>query len=317
MQGAMRKTAIELLQAGTVDRVLGWKKGLLPEEREIAIFREKEEIEQELVYDPCCGQNLSKTLIQESQKIGRILVFLRPCDGAGYDLLLREHRLRPEGVYTVGIPCPGVLDLVKLGEKYPQGLNSLEMVGDEVQLSAQGKAETLPLASLLAETCQSCARVSPVAYEMSLGEGQEQPKPLALDPYAKVKEIEALSPEERFRFWQGELSRCIRCNACRNVCPACSCRQCVFDNPASGVANKAAADAFEEKLFHLIRAYHVAGRCVDCGQCDRVCPEHIPLHLLNRKLRQDLTAFYGEAAGALTAYALTDAEPGQEKGGGK
>ena len=57
----------------------------------------------------------------------------------------------------------------------------------------------------------------------------------------------------------------MRCNACRNVCPACSCVKCVFDNPASGVAAKASADDFEENLFHIIRAFHVAGRCTDCG----------------------------------------------------
>ena len=114
------------------------------------------------------------------------------------------------------------------------------------------------------------------------------------DRFDMVEKLEAMTPDERFAFWRGELSKCIRCNACRNVCPACSCDKCVFDNPNTGVHNKAAADDFEENMFHIIRAFHVAGRCTDCGECTRVCPQGIPLHLLNRKFIKDIDELYGD-----------------------
>lgn len=47
-------------------------------------------------------------------------------------------------------------------------------------------------------------------------------------------------------------------------------------------------------MFHIIRAFHVAGRCTDCGECSRVCPQGIPLHLLNRKFIKDINDFYGD-----------------------
>ena len=128
---------------------------------------------------------------------------------------------------------------------------------------------------------------------------------------------EKMSPEERFAFFQKELSKCIRCNACRNVCPACSCRKCVFDSTKFDSAQKANSDSFEEKMFHIIRAFHVAGRCTDCGECSRVCPQGIPLHLFNRKFINDIDQFYGEyqagedtdSKGPLTNYTFDDVEP--------
>ena len=95
-------------------------------------------------------------------------------------------------------------------------------------------------------------------------------------PLEEVRRIEAMSPEVKFAYFQSELSKCIRCNACRNVCPACSCRKCVFDSTKFDSAQKANVDSFEEKMFHIIRAFHVAGRCTDCGECSRVCPQGIP-----------------------------------------
>ena len=69
---------------------------------------------------------------------------------------------------------------------------------------------------------------------------------------------------------------------------------------------------------HLhIRAFHVAGRCTDCGECSRVCPQGIPLHLFNRKFIKDIDELYGEyqagedtdSKGPLTNFTFDDAEP--------
>lgn len=95
--------------------------------------------------------------------------------------------------------------------------------------------------------------------------------------------------------------------------------KCVFDNPNSGIAAKANDTEFEEQMFHIIRAFHVAGRCTDCGECSRVCPQNIPLHLLNRKFIKDIDTLYGEFQAGdvpegktpLTDYRTEDTEPGK------
>ncbi|MCL2365347.1 MAG: 4Fe-4S dicluster domain-containing protein [Defluviitaleaceae bacterium] len=98
----------------------------------------------------------------------------------------------------------------------------------------------------------------------------------AANPDARFADIEHLdgeTPDARYAFWQAHLTRCIRCNACRNACPTCHCKTCIRDG----------SHPMEHLHFHITRAFHQAGRCTDCGQCGRVCPQRIPLHLLNRK----------------------------------
>ena len=159
----------------------------------------------------------------------------------------------------------------------------------------------------------SCKSKKHVTYDELIGEDGDV---LDSNRFDMVEKLENMTAQERFDFWRDQLSKCIRCNACRNVCPACTCENCVFDNPDSGVSNKTAADSFEENMFHIIRAFHVAGRCTDCGECSRVCPQNIPLHLLNRKFIKDINSLYGEyqagedttSRAPLTDYTADDCE---------
>ena len=283
--------AKELLANGTVDRVYGWKKGEFAYDVTPALFRNEEELG-EFVFGDFCGANVSKYLVAESKKEGgKILVFLKPCDTYSLNQLTSEHRVDRDKIYAVGIPCEGMLTGSALKDKVDSIL-SVETEGDTVKVETlYDGVKTFPASDLLPDRCRNCKSKKHVTYDELIGEEGEV---IASGRFDEVEKLEKMTPDERFAFWQGELSRCIRCNACRDVCPACTCEKCVFDNPNSGLENKAAADSFEEKMFHIIRAFHVAGRCTDCGECSRVCPQHIPLHLLNRKFIKDMNSFYGE-----------------------
>lgn len=295
----------ELLDNGTVTRVLGWKKGLFEYDPTPAVFTKETGLD-ELVYNWYCGANLSKYLIKECPTTkpvlrpgtpepadpGKMLVLLKPCDSYSFNQLLTEHRIDRTHIYALGIPCKGKKKEEKDGA--------------------------------MLDRCLCCKGKDHVAYDELLApELSEDTK--EKDRFEEVARLEAMTAEERFAFWRTELSKCIRCNACRNVCPACSCYKCVFDNFDSGISSKANTDEFEENMFHIIRAFHVAGRCTDCGECSRVCPQGIPLHLLNRKFIKDIDELYGEyqagaeegQRGPLTNFTQEDCEPSivYEKGG--
>ena len=297
MQKISRETLIEkakeLLQNGTVSSVLGWKAGEFSYDVTPATFNSVEELEKDFVYNDFCGANFSKYLVKATIKAeGKILVFLKPCDTYSFNQLLTEHRFDREKVYAVGIPCEGMVDVEAIRKAAGEGIVSVECTNDGLVVDTlyNGKVK-LAEQDVLLERCKVCKSKKHVAYDELLGDEGEVIESKRFD---EVERLEKMTPDERFAFWQRELSRCIRCNACRDICPACTCEQCVFNNPKSGVENKAAANSFEEKMFHIIRAFHVVGRCTDCGECSRVCPQNIPLHLLNRKFIKDIDNFYGE-----------------------
>lgn len=307
-----------LLADQTVSRVLGWKKGETVLDLEPAFF-ETEESLKEFCYDGFCGANLSKYMIEASKLEGTTLVFLKPCDTYSFNQLLKEHRVDREKAYIIGVGCKGKLSPVKLKELGFANIRSVEGAEadgpcETLTVHTRRDTQTIPYADAMLERCHVCKGKEHRIYDELIGESKDT---VDADRFARVAEIEAMKPLERFTFFQNELSRCIRCNACRNVCPACSCRKCVFDSTKFDSAQKANSDSFEEKMFHIIRSFHVAGRCTDCGECSRVCPQGIPLHLFNRKFIKDINELYGEfqagedseTAGPLTSYTLQDAEP--------
>ena len=323
MQKITRELLIEkasnLLSNGTVSCVLGWHKGEFGYDVTPAIFKTVEELNDGFVFNDFSGANFSKYLVSKTQKLeGKILVFLKPCDTYSFNQLLTEHRFDREKVYAVGIPCEGMADISTIKAISGEGITSVSVDGENIIVNTlYGDAPVvINSKDVLQERCINCKSKKHVAYDELIGEDGDV---IESNRFDEVERLEKMSPDERFAFWQNELSRCIRCNACRDACPACTCEKCVFDNPNSGVENKSPANSFEEKLFHIIRAFHVAGRCTDCGECSRVCPQNIPLHLLNRKFIKDINTFYGDyQAGAevgsrapLVNYTTEDIEPGE------
>jgi len=111
-----------------------------------------------------------------------------------------------------------------------------------------------------------------------------------------VTALEKLTPAERWAYWKDELSRCIRCYACREACPLCYCERCIVDLTQPPWLEPSAHPR-GSLTWNLIRAYHLAGRCTLCGACQSACPVDIPLMVLNRMLAHHVLKEFDFAPG--------------------
>ncbi len=135
---------------------------------------------------------------------------------------------------------------------------------------------------------------NPVLYDILLGE-EVHGQPVS-SPYDVLAAYEAMDKEERWAFWQRELGRCIRCYACRKACPMCYCDPCFIDQNKPKWGEKS-PESPGNLMYHLTRFHHLAGRCIDCGECSRACPVDIPLYLFHKKVAKDCEEMFGQAAG--------------------
>jgi formate dehydrogenase (coenzyme F420) beta subunit len=130
------------------------------------------------------------------------------------------------------------------------------------------------------------------------------------DEKERIARLEAMTVAERWIYWNKEFEKCIKCYACRAACPMCYCHRCTTDvNQPQWIP--VASHDLGNLDWHLMRAMHLAGRCVNCGECANACPMDIPLNLLTYQLIEPIKTSFGATAGmkANAVYALSTFKP--------
>jgi formate dehydrogenase subunit beta len=305
---AMREAARQLLVDGQVDVVIGYAAGSLPLRTTPCFVDDPERVEQ-LVWNASCENNLATYLQHIDGKVG---IVAKGCDARAVVTKIVERQIDREKVVIIGVPCQGVIDRQRI-ESLLNGreVSEAQITNDHLVLrgiSADDAAighpfeETLDLQEVLCEDCVVCRHKDPSVYDIlvedadakvaedgaSAGQAQRQ--------HPTVEEFESWTADERWAYFSEEFSRCIRCYACREACPACYCTQCFVDQSQPTWFGKS-DDPSDVMAFHLVRIYHVAGRCLDCGACVRACPMDIDLRTLGRKLEKDVRELFGYEPG--------------------
>lgn len=205
----------------------------------------------------------------------KVAIVCKQCDMPTLNVLAAENQIRRADLVVVGVPCPAMLDPKKI-TAVSEGFDNL----DEHYWQ---------------EKCRRCEERNTPGADIFVGE--KIPTPTPIKGWPGLEEVEKMSVEERRRWWHKQMELCIRCYACRLACPLCYCHQCFVEDNKPQWLDKS-VEPLNNLHYHLIRAVHLAGRCIECEECSRVCPVGIPVDLLNNVLTRDFAERFKFHSGA-------------------
>jgi formate dehydrogenase subunit beta len=314
MEQKLRSEARALLAEGKVDCIIGFAPGSLKFTTTPLVVSDAGDTER-LVINPFIVNNLSVFLTELK---GRVGIVAKGCDSRSIVSLIQDNKVAREDVVILGVPCSGIIDLAKVEKLVGKDRDEIEDIsrdGDKVMVTVSGEQHEFATSEVLFDNCLGCELPTPEEYDILLGEPTAPASDAAkASSREKIGQLEKMPPDQRWEFWKNEFDRCIRCYACRSVCPACFCERC-FVEEAEPQWLLPIPRWQDNLMFQVVRNIHVAGRCTDCGECERACPVNIPLRSLTREMYDLVDELFHYRAGRdkeaeplMAAYDTKDTE---------
>ncbi len=270
----LQKIAKDLLESKEVSLIIGYTEGSHPK-RMRPVFITKPEDTSKLLFNRHSVQDLAVFLKkQEVKKFGRIGIVVKGCDEKALNALIQEYQVARENIKIIGVECNGV-----------------------IRQSLADKGESDLSENTVYDKCLICSEHEPILHDYLIE--CADPKLVIsgnIKPYAKIEELDAMGSEEKDAFWEKEFDKCIKCYACRQACPLCYCSRCIVEKNVPQWIDTNLEETGNAQ-WNLIRAYHLSGRCIGCGECERACPVNIPLMLINEKMARDTYDLFGYKSG--------------------
>lgn len=292
----IREVAKKLLSEGKVSCVIGFEKGTVPmRDRPFFAYTPKEA--DKLIWSSFCCNNLANFLIRRDMgDSGKVAIVAQGCVSRNIVGLVQENQITREQVFVIGVPSQGMLDRHKIQEKVGAHKDIITVTeeGDEIIVMGKNFEERILRKTVMRNNCYTCVQRNPVIVDELIG---EESAPThggnidnVADPWRK------LAPEARWQAFAENYKDCIRCYACRDACPLCYCHVCFVDETMPQWCGKTQDEA-DVLTYHVLRAFHCAGRCTDCGACESACPVGIKVRRLTSKIEKDIRRMYGYTPG--------------------
>lgn len=300
----MRTEIKKIMKNEDLKYIIGYEKGTYGW-RISPLFAKTDDDIDKFIFSPLCINNLvTYTVLEEKlplpkgekaekKKIG---IIVKGCDSRACLQLIQEKAISRDEILLIGVPCNGIIDPKKMQKMYKNELSIIDVEDnkDKYFIKISGKKTEVLKDKLIFENCKTCEYQTPVIYDILIGEETKDKKTTEYsedEKYFTVNEIEKKSINQRWDYWQENFDRCIRCYACRSACPICNCNECMAEklNP---IWIRRSVNSTENMGFHVLKAYHTAGRCIGCGTCERVCPMNIPLTNLYKKVEKDVIELF-------------------------